>query len=106
MSWQSSCAELVVVMSLAMAACRPSPERGATLLVSTAPADADADLWIDGNYVGRVADIGTAAKPVALAPGKHRVEVRKPGRFPVQRTIEVTGVEGTIRLQAELLEDP
>lgn len=105
MSWRSSCAELIVFAML-VPACRPSPERGATLSVTVAPADADADLWIDGNYVGRVGDIGTAARPVALAPGKHRVEVRKPGRFPVQRTVEVTGVEGTIELKAELLEDP
>jgi hypothetical protein len=105
MSWRSSCAELFVVV-LSAASCRPSPERGASLEVTVVPADADADLWIDGNYVGRVSDIGTVAKPVALAPGKHRVEVRKPGRFPVQRTVEVTGREGTIRLQAELLEDP
>lgn len=105
MSLRSSCAELSLSLLLA-ASCRPSPERGATLEVTTAPADADADLWIDGNYVGRVSDIGTSAKPIALAPGKHRVEVRKPGRFPVQRTVEVKGSEGTIRLQAELLEDP
>jgi len=102
MSWRSSCISLFVV-SLVLG-CRPAPGRGATLQISTVAADTDADVWIDGNYVGRVADLSPTA--VKLAPGKHRVEVRKPGRFPVQRTVEVDGSTPSIRLDAELLEDP
>lgn len=109
MSWRSSCIErslLVLVYAGPLLACRPAPGRGATLQVVTAAPDADADVWVDGNYIGRVGDLGRAAAPIALAPGKHRVEVRKPGRFPVQRTIEVDGSAPTIRVDAELLEDP
>jgi hypothetical protein len=110
MSWRSSFVErsllLLVVSAGSLVACRPAPGRGATLQVVTAAPDADADVWVDGNYVGRVGDLGRAAAPIALAPGKHRVEVRKPGRFPVQRTIEVDGSAPTIRVEAELLEDP
>lgn len=109
MSWRSSCIErslLVLVCAGPLLACRPAPGRGATLQVVTAAPDADADVWVDGNYIGRVGDLGRAAAPIALAPGKHRVEVRKPGRFPVQRTIEVDGSAPTIRVDAELLEDP
>lgn len=101
MSWRSSCISLLV---LALAACRPAPGRATTLQISTVAADTDADVWIDGNYVGRVADLSPTA--VKLAPGKHRVEVRKPGRFPVQRTVEVDGSAAAIRIDAELLEDP
>ena len=37
----------------------------------------------------------------------HRVEVRKPGRFPVQRTVRVDGdTPAEIVVDAELLEDP
>ena len=104
MSWRSSCIELAVL--LPMCACRPQPGRGATLEVVTIAADADADVWIDGNYIGRVGDLGRTAGAVKLAPGKHRVEVRKPGRFPVQRTIDVDGSVPTIRVDAQLLEDP
>lgn len=95
---------LVVLMLLA---CRPDPARGASLQITTAPGDQDADLWVDGNYIGRVGEIASAgAKPLQLAPGRHRVEVRKPGRFPVQRTVVVDGRDATVELAAELLEDP
>ncbi len=104
MSWRSSCVDLAVLACLC--ACRPAPGRGATLQIATVAADADADVWVDGNYIGRVIDLGKSTGAIKLAPGKHRVEVRKPGRFPVQRTIEVDGSAPTIRLDAELLEDP
>lgn len=87
-------------------ACRPAPGRGASLQIVTADADADADVWVDGNYMGRVMDLGKSAGAIELAPGKHRVEVRKPGRFPVLRTVEVDESAPTIRLDALLLEDP
>ncbi len=70
--------------------------------------DLDADLYVDGLYVGQVSAVGREpVGPVMLAPGVHRVEVRKPGRFPVQRTVRVdatTPAETVI--EAELLEDP
>lgn len=110
---RSNCSDLaprgarVLAVAAALLACRPDPQRGASLQVTVAPGDQDADLWVDGNYVGRVGEITSAgAKPLQLAPGRHRVEVRKPGRFPVQRTVVVDGRDATIELAAELLEDP
>ena len=42
-----------------------------------------------------------------LAPGVHRVEVRKPGYFPVQRTVQVDKQGGgTVSVEAEMLADP
>ena len=109
MRWRSVCSELLVALvCVAASGCRTPTGPGATLQVTTAPEDADADVFVDGNYVGRVADLGkTGAPTLRLAPGTHRVEVRKAGRFPVQRTIRVAaGGPSTVTLSAELLEDP
>ena len=47
------------------------------------------------------------AGPVQLAPGQHRVEIRKAGRFPVQRTVAVDAdTPPQTVIEAELLEDP
>lgn len=107
MSWRSSCTDIAMLTALVLGpACRPEPGRGATLQIVTVADDADADVWIDGNYIGRVGDLGKSTGAVKLAPGKHRVEVRKSGRFPVQRTVDVDGGAPSIRIDAELLEDP
>jgi hypothetical protein len=99
---------LALVGVLALAACRAQTGPGATLQVTTAPEDRDADVYIDGNYVGRVGDLARPDLPkLKLAPGSHRVEVRKTGRFPVQRTVKILpGGPATVTLAAELLEDP
>lgn len=90
-------------------ACRPAPGTGSPLSIEVPPEDADADVYVDGNYVGQVGALTAAgADPLVLAPGVHRLEVRKPGRFPVQRTIRVEGGSGAepVVVDAELLEDP
>ena len=95
--------------ALLLGACRPAPGTGAPLSIEVAPEDADADVYVDGNYVGQVGSLTAAgAEPLMLAPGVHRLEVRKPGRFPVQRTIRVEGGPGAqpVVVDAELLEDP
>jgi hypothetical protein len=67
-------------------------------------ADLDADVWVDGQYIGQVAAVSGKLK---LAPGVHRVEVRKPGHFPVQRTVRVDRKPApSVTVQAELLGDP
>jgi hypothetical protein len=68
-------------------------------------ADADAEVFVDGAYLGQVSEVSGAQ---TLAPGVHRVEIRKPGRFPVQRTVRVdTKTPAPItEVVAELLEDP
>lgn len=73
-------------------------------IVVVDPADADADVWVDGQYIGQVSAVSGRLE---LAPGKHRVEVRKPGHFPVQRTVEVARKPApSVRVEAELLGDP
>jgi hypothetical protein len=98
---------LGLCLGLLLLACR-TVDGGTSLRIEVPEADRDADLCVDGHYVGQVGAVGKEpVGPVMLAPGVHRVEVRKPGRFPVQRTVRVdreTPAE-TI-LEAELLEDP
>ncbi len=68
------------------------------------PSDLDADVWVDGQYIGQVAEVSGQLK---LAPGVHRVEVRKPGHFPVQRTLRVDRKPADrVSVEAELLSDP
>jgi len=92
-------------VALGVTACRPAPGLGASLEIRTPKADEDADVYVDGRYVGRVSALGG----FTLAPGLHRVEVRKPGRFPVQKTVrvEMTPLATTTTVvDAELLENP
>jgi hypothetical protein len=65
---------------------------------------ADADVWVDGQYIGQVAAVSGRLK---LAAGVHRVEIRKPGHFPVQRTVRVDKQGGgAVVVEAESLADP
>ncbi len=101
---------LVLVLGLApLWACAGNKvPPGSALKILTEEADQDADVFVDGQYVGTVGEIqGTPAGDVLLAPGVHRVEVRKSGRYPVQRTVEVADdPPPTTEVQAELLEEP
>ena len=74
------------------------------LLTVSDEADLDADVWVDGQYIGQVVAVSNRLK---LAPGVHRVEVRKPGHFPVQRTVRVERKPAAkVSVEAELLGDP
>ena len=80
----------------------------APLVIDVPDFDLDAEVDVDGNYVGQVKALRVPETgSILLAPGVHRVEVRKPGRFPVQRTVTVTKTQRTPAVvRAELLEDP
>src|SRR3954471_7643314 len=39
----------------------------------------NAEVFVDGSYVGTAGEFGPAAQPLDVAPGRHRVEVRAPG---------------------------
>lgn len=111
MSSRSRFIELAVAAGLALGlvGCKPiATAPGTALRIQVPDADADADVYVDGHYVGQVRALGTDnLGTIALTPGKHRVEVRKAGRFPVQRTIEVDAATGEeVVLDAELLQDP
>lgn len=94
--------------ALAAGGCAPKPGVGATLEIQAPAADQDADVFVDGNYIGQINALGAAGTTgLKLAPGVHRVEIRKHGRFPVQKTVSVKrGGEATIVVIAELLDDP
>lgn len=90
------------------ASSRRAKTPSSALRIVVAAQDKDAEVWVDGQYLGVVQELEDprTGRP-RLAPGVHRVEVRKPGRFPVQRTVEVPRdppPETTV--QAELLPDP
>lgn len=106
-SWSPRRGWAVFVLAASLWACRPA-DAGTVLRIQVPDADADADVYVDGNYVGQISALGDEpVGPVLLAPGVHRVEVRKPGRFPVQRTVRVDGdTPAETVLDAELLEDP
>ncbi len=39
----------------------------------------DADVYVDGEYVGRAGDFGPALAPLTMIPGRHRIEIAAPG---------------------------
>ena len=111
MSSRLHCAErLLLAVLLLGPGCRtPASAIGPVALRIAVPeADADADVYVDGHYVGQARALGTERLgTIQLAPGVHRVEVRKAGRFPVQRTVRVDGqTPAEVVVDAELLEDP
>ncbi len=103
---------LVFAALLGASACATRPaggaEQAAPLKIEVPAEDLDAEVYVDGNYVGQVKALAVPETgPLLLAPGVHRVEVRKPGRFPVQRTVTVERTQRTpVVVRAELLEDP
>jgi hypothetical protein len=44
---------------------------------------ADADVWVDGQYAGKVQDFDGTTQPLTLTPGTHRIEVQAPGYQPM-----------------------
>ena len=100
---------LVFAALLASCATRPgNRDQAAPLVIEVPDVDLDAEVFVDGNYVGQVKALRVPETgPILLAPGIHRVEVRKPGRFPVQRTVTVEKTRrAPVVVRAELLEDP
>lgn len=103
----SACSEglliLVLALSLGCAHGRPS-QAPPTSLLQVHSETSDAEVWVDGQYIGQVTAVSGHLR---LAPGVHRVEVRKPGYFPVQRTVQVDRRGGgSVAVEAELLSDP
>jgi len=39
----------------------------------------DADVYVDGVNVGRVSDFGPTSQPLSIAPGRHRIQLRRAG---------------------------
>jgi PEGA domain len=47
----------------------------------------DADVWVDGEYAGKVQDFDGTEQPLTLTPGTHRIQVQAPGYEPM--TVDV-----------------
>jgi hypothetical protein len=39
----------------------------------------EAEIWVDGNYMGQVSDYTPSSQPLGLNPGRHHIELREPG---------------------------
>jgi hypothetical protein len=48
-----------------------------------------ADVYVDGQYVGTVADYGPTTQPLSLAPGRHYVSIRAAGFAPMVFDVDV-----------------
>lgn len=88
---------------------RGAKGQGAVLSLEVAGEDGelaeDADVFVDGQYVGA---LGEVRDSVRLAPGTHRVEVRRTGSFPMQQTVKVESSRVEVRqtVRGNLLPDP
>lgn len=99
----------LALATLGASGCRsPGAIAPVTLQINAPEADLDAEVFVDGQYIGALQAIGRdGLPPLTLAPGVHRVEVRKAGRFPVQKTVKVDrDTPAEVVIEAELLEDP
>lgn len=54
----------------------------------------DADVYIDGEYVGYADDFSPGQMPLTLTAGRHRVELEAPGFMPV--SFDITVVAGQV----------
>ena len=39
----------------------------------------DAEIWVDGNFMGHAGDYTPSSQPLGLTPGRHHIELREPG---------------------------
>jgi hypothetical protein len=62
---------------------------------------ADADVYIDGQYYGTVAQFSPSEPPLWLTPGQHRVEIREAGFESIVFAVEIVAGE-VIPYQGEL----
>ncbi|WP_181234303.1 PEGA domain-containing protein [Enhygromyxa salina] len=94
----------VFVLALSGCAHTQSGRAAPTSVLEISCDTPDADVWVDGQYIGQISAVSGQLR---LAAGVHRVEVRKPGHFPVQRTVRVEKqAGGAVVVAAELLTDP
>jgi hypothetical protein len=49
----------------------------------------DADLFIDGEYVGKVGDFTPGTEPLTLTPGVHRIAIQRDGFRPMEWEVAI-----------------
>jgi len=55
----------------------PNPSNTGGVSFDITPSDAE--IWIDGNFMGVVSDYTPASQPLGLTAGRHHIELREPG---------------------------
>ena len=56
---------------------QPGTTTGAGVSFEITPVDAD--VFVDGTYVGRVSNFGPRSQPLSVTPGRHLIEIRRQG---------------------------
>ena len=56
---------------------QPGTTTGAGVSFEITPVDAD--VFLDGTYVGRVSNFGPLSQPLPVTPGRHLIEIRREG---------------------------
>ncbi len=96
-------AAATVLLALAVAACSGHTQAGASrdraVLLVESPV-ADAVLWVDGRYVAQLRDV---RRGLALAPGRHQVEIRHDRYHAYYGEVELARGQ-RLRLAIELAE--
>jgi len=50
----------------------------------------DAEVWVDGAYVGTVGDFTPTTRPLDLTPGRHHIEIRASGYRSMSFDVEIS----------------
>ncbi len=50
---------------------------------------ADANLFVDGQYVGVVGNFGPSSEPLTLEPGQHRIAIQREGYRPLEWDVTI-----------------
>jgi len=54
----------------------------------------DADIWVDGDYIGRASDFSPYDAPLTLVAGRHHIEMQ--GRYTQPIAFDVTVIAGQV----------
>ncbi len=49
----------------------------------------DADVFVDGNFAGRIGDFTPGSAPLTLTPGVHRIAVQREGFRPMEWEVTI-----------------
>ncbi len=74
-----------ILLALALAGCGAPSVKPSDATLAVRCGDRDAQIFVDDAYAGLALD--SAAHPLGLGAGLHRVEVRAPGRFAAFRSV-------------------
>ncbi len=77
----------------------PSPAGAGQIALQVTPVDTA--VWLDGELLGKTPQVAL----VAVAPGAHRIELRRPGYVTVSREVQVVA-QSSLALEAQLTPEP